>query len=177
MKLRRFALLLLALIMVLSALPMNAMAAGYYSDGRLYLDEISIVPARGYYQKFDFCMDGNNIQDYIRHPGEVCLKNGESVYLVLFETENDYNAQRNPVVIQITYSTEEFSIATELDSVYTLELDDFDPTGSYQLSNYLRDGYIVIEALPEVGELYLNYDKVRQGDRIDLNDVSRRKLS
>ncbi len=193
MKLRRSAALLLALVLLVSALPMSALAAGYYavingeqvdktshtiysSEGRIYLSEIEIDPSNDYYSRFDFCEDPDNPRDYIEDPDREYLRHGDSIYVALFADKDDYNDHRPDVMLCLSYSNEEFAITTEPDSYYTLKLSDFDPYGTYALQNNIRKGYLIVESLPEEGTLYYNNSRVSRRDEILLNDISRGKL-
>ena len=193
MKLRRWAALLLVIALLCSALPTAALAAGCYawiddikvestdhviygSKNQLYLDEIKVEPDRDYYEKYDFCEDKYHPEEFIRDPEDYALRNGDSVYLLLYRDEHDYNGNDPLVIITLTYSNEEFRVYTKPDSIYTFGLKDFDPNGSYGLKDQTGSGILSIESLPDGGTLYLNNEPVRRGAEVSLYDISRSKL-
>lgn len=200
---RRWTALLLALLLLCGALPLTASAAGYYAmiadqevggrsctiygnDSRLFLDEITVKPAADFYKGYDFYEYDNTAREYelidSEDWGSYFLRSGDSVFVALYRDREAYRNGTWDWNIELSYSDEEFRIATEADSVYTLTLEDFDPTGAYGLKEQCsttarNDGYLVINALPEAGELYLNNAAVSRGQDVALNDVRTGKLS
>ena len=198
-RLRRLAALLLAAVLLVGVLPFGAAAASYYAEingervsrdsctvygtgDYIYLNELSIKPSSDYYNNYDFYERGSGREyTYIDRPERYRLVAGNSVYVALYDSRSEYEAEKYSQLIRVTYSNQEFSFSTELDSAYTLSLSDFDPAGAYGLqdktsTNKKLDGYIVINTLPKSGKLNLDSTAIARETTIYLNDIRTGKL-